>query len=828
VTFASNTTGKIQLTSSESNVPPGVPACNTQVYAFYSYQKEEIVPLPGSIADYLRGHTEELGNRIIESHPPLHAVDDPPSPIIARLLRNPYPAQTLAIMGLVKRWRQSKAGAVIAECGTGKTLISLGAVQTHAEDRRFTAIAMVPPQLVEKWCRETILTLPRVRVFIIDGLRTPTSSKAHYGVNEVKLRNGRIVREGMKTSLTELRLRKSHASARRRWDSVCHCPAVFVVGRDRAKLGYFWRHAYQVAHCGRYQGSVVNPDTGSPVYLGNEGERLLAMDFKKVKLSEMLGQAEGSNHARRLTYSALWQADGSKVRRFAPIDFIGRYMDGFFDYAIADEVHELKGGDTAQGNALGTLAACAGHIAVLTGTLLGGYADELFNILFRLAPPRMLGEGFEHGDAGVRAFTETYGLLEKITVIEPADNACSEARVTTRVRHRPGASPLLFGRFLMSLGAFVSLEDISDALPPYREDIVSVEMDQPLQKAYENMEEDIKKALREHRGNSSVASVALNALLAYPDRPFGFGDLIGREFNPETQRREPFLIAATRDLDENFVYAKERRLVEEIKSSLERGRKVQVYAVYTQKRDVTHRLESILAKEGIRAAVLTTQVAPEEREAWYERQLRSGLQVCIAHPRLVQTGLDLLAMSDIFFYETGYSIYTLRQASRRSWRIGQRNNVNVKFFYYAGTMQETCLRLMGKKLLVSLAMEGKFATDGLQAIDEGDDILMAMARELVTEKGIGESADAVWKRLVEKQAEVFGVRAVETSPLEMVEEHPERDAPEVIIPAPAQIPAVVTQLLMFGGLRESVPMPKASRRRLRTAALSDQMAMFQD
>jgi len=46
----------------------------------------------------------------------------------------------------------------------------------------------------------------------------------------------------------------------------------------------------------------------------------------------------------------------------------------------------------------------------------------------------------------------------------------------------------------------------------------------------------------------------------YPDRPFGFGDLIGREFNPETQRREPFLIAATRDLDEDFVYAKERRL----------------------------------------------------------------------------------------------------------------------------------------------------------------------------------------------------------------------------------------------------------------------------
>jgi hypothetical protein len=72
-------------------------------------------------------------------------------------------------------------------------------------------------------------------------------------------------------------------------------------------------------------------------------------------------------------------------------------------------------------------------------------------------------------------------------------------------------------------------------------------------------------------------------------------------------------------------------------------------------------------------------------------------------------------------------------------------------------MQEACLRLMRKKLFVSLAMEGKFATDGLQAIDEGDDILMAMARELVTEKGIGENADAVWQ-LQRQQAEVFGVR----------------------------------------------------------------------
>jgi hypothetical protein len=79
---------------------------------------------------------------------------------------------------------------------------------------------------------------------------------------------------------------------------------------------------------------------------------------------------------------------------------------------------------------------------------------------------------------------------------------------------------------------------------------------------------------------------------------------------------------------------------------------------------------------------------------------------------------------------------------------------------------------------------------------------MAMARELVTEKGIGESADAVWKRLVQKQVEIFGVRAVETS---QIEAGPlERDFPEAIISPQEPIPALVEQLLMFGGSIESI------------------------
>jgi hypothetical protein len=38
-------------------------------------------------------------------------------------------------------------------------------------------------------------------------------------------------------------------------------------------------------------------------------------------------------------------------------------------------------------------------------------------------------------------------------------------------------------------------------------------------------------------------------------------------------------------------------------------------------------------------------------------------------------------------------------------------------------------------------MEGKFVGEGLQTLDEDDDMLTAMAKELVEKNGIGEGAD---------------------------------------------------------------------------------------
>ena len=92
------------------------------------------------------------------------------------------------------------------------------AISVHAALQRHPwacALVMAPGHITLKWCKEALETIPRLRVFLIDGLRDRVrDSSTPCGVNEVKLRRGQIVREGLHTTLTDLRLRKTRAPVR--------------------------------------------------------------------------------------------------------------------------------------------------------------------------------------------------------------------------------------------------------------------------------------------------------------------------------------------------------------------------------------------------------------------------------------------------------------------------------------------------------------------------------------------------------------------------------------------------------------------------------------
>ena len=120
----------------------------------------------------------------------------------------------------------------------------------------------------------------------------------------------------------------------------------------------------------------------------------------------------------------------------------------------------------------------------------------------------------------------------------------------------------------------------------------------------------------------------------------------------------------------------------------------------------------------------------------------------------------------------------MRQASRRSWRIGQTRPVKVVFMAYRGTLQADALKLVAKKLQSSLAVEGELPEDGLAAYgDDGDDLMMALARKIVSgDEEEDETVEAVFAQARDAEAvgeELLvdeGWKAVEVEPT-VVETH---------------------------------------------------------
>jgi SNF2 family DNA or RNA helicase len=93
----------------------------------------------------------------------------------------------------------------------------------------------------------------------------------------------------------------------------------------------------------------------------------------------------------------------------------------------------------------------------------------------------------------------------------------------------------------------------------------------------------------------------------------------------------------------------------------------------------------------------------------------------------------MLEFPTIAFMQSGFNVYTVLQAARRSWRIGQRKPVKVFFLGYQGTSQMDCLRLMGQKIAVSQSTSGEMPESGLDALNEsqGDSLEVALAKELL-------------------------------------------------------------------------------------------------
>jgi hypothetical protein len=98
---------------------------------------------------------------------------------------------------------------------------------------------------------------------------------------------------------------------------------------------------------------------------------------------------------------------------------------------------------------------------------------------------------------------------------------------------------------------------------------------------------------------------------------------------------------------------------------------------------------------------------------------------------------------------------------------------------------------MGRKVLVSMMMEGKFSGEGLAGIEEDTDMMSAMARELVEQGGVGETADDVWRQVNQQRQAQFGsTQPAPALPAE-VGEMPSEEEPLLVAAAASEIPSVM-------------------------------------
>ena len=651
-----------------------------------------------NLGDFIDKFKEAIAQRVVESYPPLYRPSENGGKL-PRLLRTPLGAQEDAIRGAALSLEAHRGTNVVGEMGTGKTFIGAAAAHMAGFQR---ILVLCPPHLVRKWKREVEETVPFARAVIV-------------------------------TSITDLeRLRLSIGSG----------PLFAVMSRERAKLSYRWQPAVVERWAVSGGRLVRDEETGEPFHVpccpschaqivDKDGVPLTDADLNRTRRT--------CAHCR----SPLWQADNSGPKRYPLADYVKHHMKGFFDLLLGDEVHEYKGRGSAQGIAAGVLADACGKSLTLTGTLTGGYSSTLFHLLYRFSPE--IRSEFGRSEEG--RWIERYGFVEH-SIGKDDDDSMEDGRFSRRkkyrkvVRERPGLAPsALF--HLIGNSIFLRLSDVASGLPPYEEQILLSSMDSEedatgysQRSAYNTVFDELRLKLAEalQKGSKRLLATYLQTLLAYPD-----GCTRGETvFDP----RNGDIIVQVPPLSEGKLYPKEKALVDLVAAERMQGRRVLVYVTHTGTRDVTERMDDILTRHGFRVAVMKADaVAPDRREAWVADRVKQGIDVLICHPRLVQTGLDLIDFPTICWGETDYSVYVMRQASRRSWRIGQTRPVKVVFMSYRNTLQADALKLVAKKMQSSLAVEGELPEDGLAAYgDDGDDLMLALARKIVS--GDEEDADA--------------------------------------------------------------------------------------
>jgi hypothetical protein len=447
-------------------------------------------------------------------------------------------------------------------------------------------------------------------------------------------------------------------------------------------------------------------------------------------------QNGGLEFSRVERVEILEQGSGSGFGEVCPDGYVYNFeVEGNNNYfangVLVHNCHQFKSKSSDRGIAFHQLVEATKYTLTLTGTFFGGKSSSIFWLLHRLNSG--VRKDFAFNDE--KRWARLYGVLEisrksKRTEEDgDEDGYTGNRRYQNQAKEQPGISPAIVNR-LLDTTVFLSLKDLGLALPHYAEEVVTLEMTDEQSSQYRVM---AKKLYDLAIKNRRYLSTWLQWTLARPNSAFRDEVVEVDEVNQKGEvirRKELMKLPAVVDGE---TLPKESWLVDFCRAERQQGRKVLIYLRQTGKRDIQDRILKILRDGGVRAEVLTSGVNPRKREEWIAKRV-VGLDALVVNPRLVETGLDLIAFSSVVFAEIEFSLYTLWQAVRRVWRLGQTKPVKAIFSVYSDAMEARALALMGQKMKAAQLLYGDEVGGAIVEQDESD-ILMKLAREAL------ESAD---------------------------------------------------------------------------------------
>ncbi|MCL6445468.1 MAG: DEAD/DEAH box helicase family protein [Alicyclobacillus sp.] len=740
------------------------------------------------VIDYLQTYAPHLATTIEDIATPAHDLDRPIHPAIAQMARVPFPAQAHTVQAILNGLEQSKGVIVSSDMGTGKSIISLAVANALAKRSKsgFAVLLLVPGITIPKWMRDEIgKTLPGTPITVFETWKDVVRYR------DKKARDGKKPLEFVLLSRDTAKLGMPKVPA------LIYKERVVVAQRPETK-DETNRKTVLVAHGGAIKYMSGTPDTAITVFAledvwicpechgiqkkttqtaWKEAKKHDCMEDQlaelKLGFSDLATGVEeystvgigGTERCRtryvfkksiteyhctecgaNLMRDAVPEREpvsGLKHRRLQPAWYIQRYLRGYFDLVIVDELHQYKS-NSGQGEAMGAIVGASRRVLGLTGTLSDGKASSLYHLLWRICPGEMKADGLDH--RSLNKFVHLYGTLEQrgryaADEVTAAGGTTSRKVIMNPPKEIPGLSPKLFVNHLADKTVFLELGDMGLPLVELEERPIFVDMDEKHALAYRAFHNELEGVMRQQyaMGNTQAFAKFIPSVVNAANQPH----------MPQEVWVGDYCVEFIPPYDEDELSAKERRLLEDIQAELAQNRRCVVYVRYSGEVEQDKRIAKILHQHGIRAQVLQATVSPEDRVEWLEQAVKKGTEVVVCNGKLVEVGLDLLDFPTLMFYQFTDEVSVMRQASRRAWRIGQHRACKVYYYVYTGSYELVQFKRMLQKRSHAMLLEGRLDKSEVAQFIEQDE-KSASTYAIANCLGNVEDLTQKWKTLADK------------------------------------------------------------------------------